>query len=253
MIINLNNYIEIRADKINDVINKSFYSKYSFEEIRENKYFLQFDNLDEIFDELKERINNNKIIIKENENNLILNIPLPTSKNNEIIFELKMIIKNNNERFNELTDLIIKLNTEMNNIKNKFIPQKNDEITNIKNEINNMKIKEDKLINENIQSKNDINYLKNEINHLKNENISLKNNMTQVKNDYVQLKNNVTKIENGNIQLKKEIDELKEKINILWSLNEHKKINISHLDSKIIKNNKEYNVRLKNWINPLKK
>ena len=83
---NLNNYIEITANQINNIIHKSYSNKYSFEGIREAKYFLQFDNLDEIFDELKERINNNKIIIKENENNLILNIPLPTSKNNEIIF-----------------------------------------------------------------------------------------------------------------------------------------------------------------------
>ena len=66
---NLSNYIEIIVNQINDIFNKSFTNKYSFEEIRENKYFLQFDTLNEIFDEIKERILNNKIIIKENENN----------------------------------------------------------------------------------------------------------------------------------------------------------------------------------------
>ena len=60
---NLNNFIEITANQIKGIIHKSFSNKYSFEEIRINKYFLQFDTLEEILDELKERINDNKIII----------------------------------------------------------------------------------------------------------------------------------------------------------------------------------------------
>ena len=108
----MNNYIEITANLINNIINKSYSNKYSFEEIRETKYFLQFDTFSEILDEIKDRINNNKIIIKENDSKLILNIALPENK--EIIFELNPIIKNNNDRLNELTDLIMKLNTERN-------------------------------------------------------------------------------------------------------------------------------------------
>ena len=77
---NLNNSIEITANQTNDIIRKSFSNKYSFEEIRKNKYFLQFDTLEEILNELKERINNNKKIIKENEDNLIIDIPLTSSK-----------------------------------------------------------------------------------------------------------------------------------------------------------------------------
>ena len=45
--------------------------------MRENKYFLKFKSLNEIFDEIKDRIYNNNIIIKENENNLMIYIPLP--------------------------------------------------------------------------------------------------------------------------------------------------------------------------------
>ena len=37
---NLNNYIEITANQINNIIHKSYSSKYLFEEIRETKYFL---------------------------------------------------------------------------------------------------------------------------------------------------------------------------------------------------------------------
>ena len=216
---NLNNYIEITANQINNIINKSYSNKYSFEGIREAKYFLQFDNLDEILDEIKDRIDNNKIILKENDNILILNIPLPDDQ--EIIFELNPIIKNNNDRLDELTDLIIKLNTEINNIKD-------EEIANLKREINDMKEKEVLLTNDNTQLKNDINLLKKENNQLNKDNAQLKNNETQ---------------------LKEEITELKEKLNILWETRRY----ITNLDSKIINENKEYNESLKNWIDPSKK
>ena len=216
---NLNNYIEITANQINNIIHKSYSNKYSFEEIREAKYFQQFDNLDEILDEIKDRIDNNKIILKENDNILILNIPLPDDQ--EIIFELNPIIKNNNDRLDELTDLIIKLNTEINNIKD-------EEIANLKREINDMKEKEVLLTNDNTQLKNDINLLKKENNQLNKDNAQLKNNETQ---------------------LKEEITELKEKLNILWETRRY----ITNLDSKIINENKEYNESLKNWIDPSKK
>ena len=152
---NLNSCIEIIANQINNIINKSYSNKYSFEEIRETKYFLQFDTFSEILDEIKDRIYYNKIIIKENENKLVLNITSPDNK--EIIFELNEIIENNNDRLNELTDLIMKLNTKINNIKN-------EEISKLKKEINNMRNKEVQLTNDNTQLKNDINLLKNEIN-----------------------------------------------------------------------------------------
>ena len=216
---NLNNYIEITANQINNIIHKSYSNKYSFEGIREAKFFLKFDTFSEILDEIKDRIDNNKIILKENDNILILNIPLPDDQ--EIIFELNPIIKNNNDRLDELTDLIIKLNTEINNIKD-------EEIANLKRQINDMKEKEVLLTNDNTQLKNDINLLKKENNQLNKDNAQLKNNETQ---------------------LKEEITELKEKLNILWE----KRRYITNLDSKIINENKDYNEILKNWINPSRK
>ena len=216
---NLNDYIEITANQINNIIHKSYSNKYSFEGIREAKYFLQFDTFSEILYEIKDIIYNNEIILKENDNILILNIPLPDDQ--EIIFELNPIIKNNNDRLDELTDLIIKLNTEINNIKD-------EEIANLKREINDMKEKEVLLTNDNTQLKNDINLLKKENNQLNKDNAQLKNNETQ---------------------LKEEITELKEKLNILWETRRY----ITNLDSKIINENKEYNESLKNWIDPSKK
>ena len=140
--------IEITANQIHNIINKPYSNKYSLEEIQATKYFLKFNSFYDILDEIKDRIDNNKIILKEKDNNLILNIPLP--ENGEIIFELKPFIKNTNNRLNEFTDLIIKLNTEMNNIKN-------EEISKLKKEIKDMKDKEEQLNNDNTQLKNDIN------------------------------------------------------------------------------------------------
>ena len=93
----LNESIEIVAEQINDIINKSFSSKYSIKEMRENKYFLKFKSLNEIFDEIKDRIYNNNIIIKENENNLMIYIPLPQKQ--EFIFELKLNMKLKMKKF----------------------------------------------------------------------------------------------------------------------------------------------------------
>ena len=160
----LENYIEIAANQINDIVHKSYSSKYSLEEIKDNEYFLQFNTLNEIFEEIKDRIYNNKITLKENENGIIINAPLP--QNNEIIFELKPNIKNNNENYNKLIDIIIKLNEETNNIKNEIANLKKNE-TELKNEVNQLK-------DENIQ--------------LKNENILLKNNESKLENEVIELK-----------------------------------------------------------------
>jgi len=213
---NLNNYIEIIAKQINNIIHQTFSSKYSFEEIKENKYFLQFDTLDEIFEEIKDKIYNNKIIIKENDNKLILNISL--SDNEDIIFKLKPINKNSNDRLNELSYIITKLNMEIKDIKN-----------------------------ENIHLKKGIEQLTNEFSDKKDKEEQLKNDINQSKDEITQLKNDKTQLINENIHLKNLVTKLNEKLNILWK--ERNKIEYS----KIINGKEKYYERLKNWINPSKK
>ena len=58
-------------------------------EIQQNKYFYQFDDLQEIYNELTERISKEKISIIEDTNSIVISIPLPSSKIKEIVFELK--------------------------------------------------------------------------------------------------------------------------------------------------------------------
>ena len=126
----LNNSFSIIAKLINNNIHKTFSNIYSLEEIRKNKYFLKYNNISDIFNELTNIIYVNKILLKENENNLIINISLP--KNQEIIFELKLIKKNNK---NNSDELIVKLNKELNEVKNENIKLKK-EIKQLKERIN---------------------------------------------------------------------------------------------------------------------
>ena len=267
---NLNNYIEIKANQINNIISKTYSNKYSFEEIRETKYFLQFDTFSEVLDEIKERIDNNEIILKETENKLVLNLPLPSSKNKEIIFELNPIIKNNDDRLNELTDLIIKLNTEMNNIKieneeiinlKNDIKQLNDKYNNLEKEkiqlnkenmqlkneidnINNIKDKNTQLMKDNAQIIYDINYLKNGITQLKNEinilrnnnnsnNVQIEEDNNQLKNENIQLNYDINKIIIDNNQLKNENIQLKNNETQIKNENEQLKKEVTELKDKL--------------------
>ena len=116
----LNSSLEIVANQKNAVLNKSFSNKFTIHEIQQNKYFVQFDTLNEIYDEIFERTKKDKITITENENTLIINIPLPSTKYTEQKFELKQISKNDNEKINDLTQLVIKQNKEITDLKNEL-------------------------------------------------------------------------------------------------------------------------------------
>ena len=116
----LNSSLEIVANQKNAVLNKSFSNKFTIHEIQQNKYFVQFDTLNEIYDEVIERTKKDKITITENENTLIINIPLPSTKYTEKKFELKQISKNDNEKINDLTQLVIKQNKEIADLKNEL-------------------------------------------------------------------------------------------------------------------------------------
>ena len=127
----LRNTLEIEAIQINNLIMKSFLNNYSFQDIRTNRYFLQFDSLNEIFDELNEIMKNDEIYkksIEENEKNIMINIQLPVHRNNELFFELKLKNKNDKEKINDLTQLIIKQNEDITDLKNEINQLKNEDI-----------------------------------------------------------------------------------------------------------------------------
>ena len=71
---------------------------------RNNKYFIKFDNLNEIYEELCSLLDNSKIF--EETHKILLYIPLNDTKIKEIIFELNENEKNEKEKIEELFSII---------------------------------------------------------------------------------------------------------------------------------------------------
>lgn len=114
----------------NDMIQKIYSNSFSVNEIKENKYFLQFDDLQEICEELQNRISEKKISLMEDTNIVIISIPLPSFKIKDIVFELKEIIKSDKELIKELTVLV---QTQKNEIS--ILNKKVDELSEFKKEM----------------------------------------------------------------------------------------------------------------------
>ena len=216
-------YLNIKAIQKNDLFNKSFSNKFTVDKVKENKYFLMFEDLKEICDELSERIKTKEMKLIENANNLIFIIYLPSAKRKEIKFELNEDQKNDKDKIKDLNELIIKLNNEMNKLKNENQKEIdglkynfNKGINDLKNIIDNQNKEIKELNKENSENKKEINELKNIINNQNNE-----------------------------------INELKKQMKLWLKINEAKEMILKN--SLIINNNIEYNKLIKNWINPDKK
>jgi len=171
-----------------------YYSKQTLEEIKMNKYFLMFDNLDEIYEEILNLIKNNKVCTIEENNQLIIKIPLSNTKIKEIKIILNKREKSDKEKIDDLYSII-------NNMKS-YYNKKIDELTNITQTQNN-KINE--LTNMNQQQNNKINELNNKIENLKDIINKLKNtknpkneNMQSIFNDSLILNKNNNYISNLN-------------------------------------------------------
>ena len=142
-------YLEITAINKTDILKQTFSNKFTHEQIKENKYMNIFDDLKEICIELNERINQNSLKIKEENNSLFISIFLPNSKIKEVIFELKEIENNAKDNINDLSIIILELKNEnellkkeIKEIKTEYIKEINNlkNITNMQNnEINKLK------------------------------------------------------------------------------------------------------------------
>ena len=83
-----------------------YYSKQTLEEIKMNKYFLMFDNLDEIYEEILNLIKNNKVCTIEENNQLIIKIPLSNTKIKEIKIILNKGEKSDKEKIDDIYSII---------------------------------------------------------------------------------------------------------------------------------------------------
>ena len=149
-----------------------YYSKKTIEEIKINKYFLMFDNLDEIYSEILSLMKNNKISINEEINQLIIKIPLSNTKIKEIKIILNKKEKSDKERIDGLYSII-------DNMKS-YYDKKIDELININHQQNNKIIE---LNNINQQQNNKINELNNKIENLKEIIEGYKNDINILKNE----------------------------------------------------------------------
>ena len=116
---------------------------FSLEDIQKVKLFVAYDNLEECLDEIIEGLNMNQNSIVEETNSIKLIISLKNKKYNEIIFELKKLDKNIEEKFKDFSEQIIREN-EINKKEINLLKKENNEL---KQEIINLK-KEIKKIND---------------------------------------------------------------------------------------------------------
>ena len=166
------NKIEIKVLKSNiniilegkqkNSLESTFYcSKQSINEIKNNKYFLMFDNLDEIYEGIINLMRNNKPILLEENNKIIISIPISTTKIKELKFILYKKEKSDKERIDDLYSIINDLKKNYNNKINKLnrkIKKQNNRI----NELNNKLENQNKIIIE--LAKNDEKLFKIDIN-----------------------------------------------------------------------------------------
>ena len=90
--------LSIKAINKSKINTNNFYStSMTFEEFKKNRYFSQFDDLNEICQELNERIKPNNMKLIQNNNSLVLTLFLPSTKFTEISFNLKEKEKSDKE------------------------------------------------------------------------------------------------------------------------------------------------------------
>ena len=229
--------LNIKAKQNTDTIlqkSKIYFKKYTLEQIKENKYFIMYEDLKEVCDELNQRIKNEEVTVTEKENKLIIIFIYPNSKVTEIEFELEEESNIINDDINDLRNMIIKLIDDNKMLKNK-VDECQKEIYNFKNMIKSQKI--------------EITNLKNEIQEIKNSSIQqniiidIKENALKenelIKNDFEE--NNMKKNDSKDNNLKEndseendmEENDLEE--NVLKDFEY-----VFNFQSKIIKGNKNY-------------
>ena len=142
---NKNNKFDIKIYYINEYLyfealtkeilpQKNYKRKYKLNEIKENKFFNIYENIQEVYEELDNLLNsqqlneNKKNEILEEANYIILRIPLNTKKVKECLFRIDELVLNTEQK-------IIELYSTINELK-KQLEKKDEQIKILQNEIN---------------------------------------------------------------------------------------------------------------------
>lgn len=121
------NELLIQSEMNDSLINHCYEKKISIEEIQKNKYFLQFDTIEEILNELILKMRMTKPTLSAGKNKINLIISLSSSKFKDINLDLEEKIKNNDDKFQEIYEIVSQVKEE--NIKLK------EEVETLKEEI----------------------------------------------------------------------------------------------------------------------
>jgi len=176
--------IKCESKEYENIIPPKKYSTidYTIDDLKKlNKFFIGFDTIKDVYNELENHKKNRNIqLLEEDTNNLILKIPLNSLNYKELKFELKRVGLDHTKAIDDLYEIIQKLNNKNNDSINSLI----FEIENLKNQ---KKVMEDDYKKENEKINNLINNLKdeknNEINGLKKEIENLNNLLKIIKNE----------------------------------------------------------------------
>jgi len=204
---NYSSYIEIQAQYQDNMKKNEFKGKYSLEKLKLNKFLSLYDSIDEIYDELIHKFSKNNPELIENENNILINIPIDLTKFKEIVLILNEQSKKDKEICRDLFDIVCDLKKQIDKIeidkteKNEKINSLNKENELLKKIINNYSIQFD-----NCNKK---------IENLSNDNQILKEKMNSLENELTQFKNGNLKLIDKFQSSQKNIEILNEKMNSL--------------------------------------
>ena len=193
--------------------NKKFEKYYSLDDIKNiNNFFYSYKEMEEILDEIDYFIQLKTPKVNEETNKMILSIEIPSKKFKEIIFQLNLTKKSNEEHISDLYEL---LNIDI------------DEVKGIKKE--NEKLKEtNKLLKDKVeeqekelkQLKELINTLSNKINENKEEYNKNLNDFNQNNEQKInELSQKINEINNNNQNEEKDESKIKIIINSIFKLN----------------------------------
>ncbi len=128
------NYIVFEGASKKLIPQKKYKKIYTLNDIQKNKFFLMYENINEIYEEIQNQINEKEKQLKliEKQNKLILNIPLNIKKINELLFEIDEIVENINIQINDLYSHINQLLKEVDDLKekNKILEEKTKTLEN---------------------------------------------------------------------------------------------------------------------------
>ena len=146
-----------------DVIKQTKYSEsYTLDTLKYNKYLSLFDSIEEIFDELNDKIAKIKPKLYEEDNSIKLIIKTFHTKYKEINFYLKEKDKNINEKYNELIFII-------NELKEKEKKQ-DEKIKSLEDIVQELKNNNNELFQKNLLLEKSFEYLRGIINNINNIN-----------------------------------------------------------------------------------